>query len=230
MKLSVFDFQDIPVRVIQRNDQPWFVAADVCSVLDIANNRDAVASLDDDEKEILTTSNVGNADISLPSRGLQAISESGIYALIFKSRKPQAKAFRKWVTSEVLPALRKTGVYQVPVTEAVEPPRMTIVEFLQSIAPGVWGTPEINNLGQITRALSHNIGAPLRRQPDPYLDGECVRAFPLAILALAYGTLRQNQSLSMGRTKLPELNVAAFFELPTQPERVKETKQQSQPA
>jgi prophage antirepressor-like protein len=110
--IQAFDFESQAVRVVVSSEQPWFVAADVCRVLDIANSRDAVGSLDADEIFLLSRSNVGNTDISIPNRGMQAINESGLYALIFKSRKAEAKRFRKWVTSEVLPAIRKDGEYR----------------------------------------------------------------------------------------------------------------------
>lgn len=110
-QLQTFDFKSTPVRALDRGGQSWFVAADVCRALEISNHRDAVSGLDQDEFEIL--SNVGSADIRIPNRGLQIISESGLYALIFKSRKPEAKTFRKWVTAEVLPAIRRTGGYAV---------------------------------------------------------------------------------------------------------------------
>jgi prophage antirepressor-like protein len=113
MSLATFDFNEAPVRVMMRDEQPWFVAADVCRVLEISNSRDAVSGLDDDEK-----ATVGNTD-SRPgqpgAKSFQIISESGLYALVFKSRKPEAKTFRKWVTAEVLPALRQTGRYEAPV-------------------------------------------------------------------------------------------------------------------
>jgi prophage antirepressor-like protein len=110
-EIQTFDFKSTPVRVWERAGQTWFVAADVCLALEISNHRDAVSGLDEDEREIL--SNVGNGDVRIPNRGLQIISESGLYALIFKSRKPEAKTFRKWVTGEVLPAIRRTGGYAV---------------------------------------------------------------------------------------------------------------------
>ena len=100
------------VRVVMIDGEPWFVAVDVCRILEISNSRDAVARLDDDEK-----ADVGITDTS--SNGVQqrrtvtAISESGLYALIFTSRKPEAKKFRKWVTHEVLPSIRKTGGYSI---------------------------------------------------------------------------------------------------------------------
>lgn len=108
-QMSVFSFEQAAVRVVNQDNGPWFVAADVCKVLGIKNSRDAIERLDEDEK-----SNVGNSDIkdfNAPNRGLSIISESGLYALIMRSNKPNAKAFRKWVTSEVLPSIRKTGQF-----------------------------------------------------------------------------------------------------------------------
>lgn len=104
-----FVFNSVKIRTAIIDGEPWFVAKDVCEVLGIANSRDAVAELDKDER--IT---VGNPDGN-PRAGnpltFNAVNESGLYALIFKSRKPEAKAFRKWVTSEVLPTIRKTGEY-----------------------------------------------------------------------------------------------------------------------
>ncbi len=101
-----FDFEEQAVRVVMRGDEPWFVAADVCRVLEIGNPTQAVARLDEDEVTLCTTE--GN------HRETNIINESGLYSLIFTSRKPQAKRFRKWVTAEVLPALRRTGRYEMP--------------------------------------------------------------------------------------------------------------------
>lgn len=115
--MQCFDFQHEPVRVILRGCEPWFVAVDVCRVLEIANSRHAVGELDDDEKGVATAetlrANVASDDVSVPNRGLSVVSESGLFALIFKSRKAQARKFRKWVTSEVLPAIRRQGRYEL---------------------------------------------------------------------------------------------------------------------
>lgn len=129
--LSIFDFQEQPVRIFDQNGAPWFVAADVCRVLEIANSRDAMKSLEDDEKGVATTDTLGGAQKS------NIINESGLYALIFKSRKPQAKAFRKWVTSEVLPALRRTGQYSAAKEQPAAEPKalengVTIPGFLEA--------------------------------------------------------------------------------------------------
>ena len=100
-----FSASETEVRIILIDDQPWFVAKDVCNILGLTNSREALRSLDDDEK------GVSNADTLGGKQKVQIVNESGLYALIFKSRKPEAKKFRKWVTSEVLPAIRKHGAY-----------------------------------------------------------------------------------------------------------------------
>lgn len=96
----------IVVRAIDRDGDPWFVAVDVCNALGIQNSRDTLAkSLDDDEKGVETIYTPGGP------QELSIISESGVYALIFRSNKPEARRFRKWITAEVIPAIRKTGSY-----------------------------------------------------------------------------------------------------------------------
>lgn len=106
--LQVFDFNENAVRVIMKDDQPWFVAKDVCDALEIVNHKDAIKALDDDEK-----SGVGISDPHGREQVTNVISESGLYSLVFRSNKPEAKKFKKWVTSEVLPAIRKTGSYNI---------------------------------------------------------------------------------------------------------------------
>lgn len=104
--IQVFDFEDNAVRVVDIDGEPWFVAADVCRVLEIQNPTDAVKNLDDDEQSRYCLGSGGSDRI--------IINESGLYNLIFRSRKPEAKKFRKWVTAEVLPSIRKTGMYVAP--------------------------------------------------------------------------------------------------------------------
>lgn len=105
-----FSFEEHAVRVLTRDGEPWFVLADVCGVLDISNSRDASNRLDEDEKGVVTTDTLGGP------QEMSIINESGLYNLIFTSRKPEARRFRKWVTGEVLPAIRKTGSYGLPTT------------------------------------------------------------------------------------------------------------------
>lgn len=87
--------------------QPWWVAADVCGLLDINNSRQALARLDEDEK------GVGTTDTNGGPQSVAIVNESGLNALLFTSRKPEAKRFRKWVTSEVIPTIRKTGSFSM---------------------------------------------------------------------------------------------------------------------
>ncbi len=104
-----FEYGSYQIRSIEIENQPYFVAQDVCDVLGISNARDALnKSLDPDEKLMSKISTSGQ------SRETWLVNESGLYTLIMRSNKPEAKAFRKWVTSEVLPALRKTGSYSAP--------------------------------------------------------------------------------------------------------------------
>lgn len=103
---QVFQFkQQQDVRAVMIDGEPWFAATDVCQALTIANTARALSRLDDDEKGIHSMNTPGGA------QELGVVNESGLYSLILTSRKPEAKAFKKWVTSEVLPSIRKTGAY-----------------------------------------------------------------------------------------------------------------------
>lgn len=90
--------------------EPWFVAADVCRALGIGNSRDATNKLDDDEKMTvdLTDSHSGKRG---GAQMITVVNEPGLYALVLSSRKPEAKAFKRWITHEVIPEIRKTGGY-----------------------------------------------------------------------------------------------------------------------
>lgn len=103
-----FKFESYEVRTVDIGGEPWFVAKDVCDVLELTNVTKALHGIDDDELALLNVRSGGQM------REMNCISESGLYALIVRSNKPQAKVFRKWVTSEVLPAIRKTGQYVAP--------------------------------------------------------------------------------------------------------------------
>ena len=106
--VQVFNYgENTPVRVRVMNGQTWFVAKDVCKVLGISNHKDAVSRLDDDEMR-----GVGITDLIGRTQRMSAVSESGLYHLVFQSRKPEARKFRRWVTGEVLPQIRMTGGYR----------------------------------------------------------------------------------------------------------------------
>ncbi len=104
--LTTFNFGENQVRTVMINGEPWFVAKDICTALEHSNTSKAIADhVHDDDKT--------NYSLALPGSAPTIVNESGLYALIFGSRLDKAKAFKKWVTSEVLPAIRKTGTYSV---------------------------------------------------------------------------------------------------------------------
>lgn len=98
-------FEDQVIRISGTPDAPLFNATDVCGVLGLANSRDALSGLDEDEKGVALTDTLGG------TQTMSYVTESGLYHLAFKSRKAAAKRFRRWVTSEVLPAIRKNGAF-----------------------------------------------------------------------------------------------------------------------
>lgn len=129
-----FAFDTTTVRVVLIQGEPWFVAADVCSALDLPETHKAVARLDDDEK--------GRNSIPTPggAQDMTVINEPGLYNLVLGSRKPEAKRFKRWVTHEVLPALRKHGAYVMPEAQPEAPaqdaPLAAHVEADQIVSAG----------------------------------------------------------------------------------------------
>lgn len=109
-ELQKFNFKGNEVRTVTIDDQPYFVGKDVATVLGYKNTKDALSKhVDDEDKQILRSQNTTLENI--PNRGLQIINESGLYSLIIGSKLPDAKKFKRWVTSEVLPTIRKHGAY-----------------------------------------------------------------------------------------------------------------------
>lgn len=122
-----FTFETSELRVLDRGGEPWFVLSDVCRILDIQNRDQTSARLDDDEKD--------TADADTPG-GVQrviTINESGLYSVILRSDKPAAKRFKKWVTSEVLPSIRKTGAYAVAPSAREPVPLLALERRLASV-------------------------------------------------------------------------------------------------
>ena len=119
---SIFEHEDFgEVRVVVIDGVPWFVAADVCRALELSDVSKAVGRLDDDEK----------GTNLIPTQGgyqeMLVVNESGLYALVLTSRKPNARKFRKWITSKVLPSIFRTGSYTLPsVAENLEQSRLDI--------------------------------------------------------------------------------------------------------
>ena len=108
---AVFSFESLDVRVVDRDGEPWFVAADVTAALSFSRPQDALRMVDEDDKCLISLKGALSAGLEVGPRGVLLVNESGVYQIIFQSNKPEAKKFKKWVTSEVLPAIRKTGSY-----------------------------------------------------------------------------------------------------------------------
>ena len=105
--IQVFMFEESVVRTISKAGEPWFVVADICKILDIGNPSDPIRRLDEDEKGVDLIETPGG------KQSMVTVNEYGLYNLVLGSRKPQAKAFKRWVTHDVIPAIRKHGVYAV---------------------------------------------------------------------------------------------------------------------
>lgn len=103
--IQIFKYENNDVRTVEMNGEPWFVLKDVCKALGIAKYRDVADRLDADERAPVRVDTLGGA------QEMTCINESGLYSVILRSDKPAAKPFRKWVTSEVLPSIRKNGGY-----------------------------------------------------------------------------------------------------------------------
>ena len=163
-QLSTFNFEKSSIRVIAVNNEPWFIAKDVCEAVNISNYRDAIERLDEDEKGVALTDTLGG------QQEMNIISESGMYTLILRCRDAVKKGsvshrFRKWVTSEVLPQIRKTGKYQVDPEQLAlpEPEKKYTFEFTEDTClrfVSMWFAlyNNLELLGRLHQPLS-NIGS-----------------------------------------------------------------------
>lgn len=107
-EMKVFDFKGDQVAVLQKDGETWFVARNVTDVLGL--DRTAIRRIDEEEKDVHSTHTLGG------TQGMAIISEAGLYELIFASKKEEAKQFKRWVTKEVIPSIRKYGAYMTPET------------------------------------------------------------------------------------------------------------------
>lgn len=172
-QLTPFSFNGDVVRVVQRDGATWFVAKDVCDALGYSNSRSAIADhLDDDER-----STVANADSRNGGGSLTIINESGLYALVLRSRKPEARKFAKWVTSEVLPTLRKTGHFTAKAAPTAPTP-----------APAPSLLPAPTAASPMVIALAKAIKARQLPQADVAMLAEvCLQQMYLAVAAQPQG-------------------------------------------
>ena len=131
-KIEVFKNEQFgKIRTALIENEPWFVAVDVCRALEIGNSSQAISRLDADEKMITLISNEGN---KRGNPNMTVVNEPGLYTLILSSRKPEAKAFKRWITHDVIPMIRKTGGYMTDsLLERIQKEPAVIVEFAQAL-------------------------------------------------------------------------------------------------
>lgn len=179
LSIVSYNFEDQPVRVVMVAGDPWFVANDLAKALGYTRAPDLVRHLDDDEKGVHVLHTLGGA------QELSIISESGMYAAIFKSRRDEAQRFRKWVTADVLPELRKTGRYvlhdQAPapqVSSDFDPPRLIAGVSVVREARRLFGTRAARNIWaqlglpiSIVDSAPTAEGDPLAEPLRDWLDG-----------------------------------------------------------
>jgi len=107
-QLQIFNYQSKQVRTVTKDGEPWFAAKDICDILELGNSRMALERLDNDEKGVSLIDTPGG------TQSMQVVNEPGLYVLILGSRKKEAKAFKRWITHEVIPSIRKHGAYMTP--------------------------------------------------------------------------------------------------------------------
>jgi len=176
------------VRVAGTAEAPMFCAADVCEVLSIANSRDALNALDEDEKGVALTDTPGGM------QQMQHVTESGLYHLIFKSRKAAAKRFRRWVTDEVLPEIRRTGTYELGGNGSTV--LLTMPEWL--------GMMEVDPRAQVDTAelLMCRVEKAcrlMRFQAASFREADGFQRLPLPVLQMAAGLLERDMSSEVNR-------------------------------
>ena len=161
-ELQIFENPEFgKIRAIERNGEPWFVAADVCRALDLCDTSKALDRLDDDEKGTSLIRTLGG------EQKMNIVNEPGLYTLVLGSRKPEAKAFKRWITHEVIPSIRKHGAYLSPEIMDKLDALTRRVDYLANAMPAVsWPPiqPEVSLTGlakviTITRRVMLDMGA-----------------------------------------------------------------------
>lgn len=169
-KEMAFAYDNTSVRVVMIDGQPWFVAKDVCDVLEHSNSRKALERLDDDEKGVTNVYTLGG------TQQMSIVNEPGLYNLILTSRKPEAKAFKRWITHEVLPSIRQTGSYTLPQAPTPKLPH----NYLEALEALVVQVKETIRLQERIEQL-----APKAEGYDVFLDGQ--NAKPIGEVAKVIG-------------------------------------------
>ena len=178
--LRTWNFEDHEVRTVEIDGEPWFVLSDVCKVLELSSPHKVADRLDWDERnQIPVIDSLGR------HQNTTVVNESGLYTVILRSDKPQAKPFRKWVTSEVLPSIRKHGAYMTP--ETIKKVMLT-PDFIISLAGELKNEQEKNK--KLTLELESKDEEISTLKPKAtYCDLvlSCTNAVPISLIAKDYG-------------------------------------------
>lgn len=169
MSLTTFNFNQVNVyTIVAETGDIWFVASDIASILGYRNAPDMTRNLDDDEKSTHILRTLGG------DQEKTIINESGLYSAILKSRKPEAKAFKKWVTSEVLPSIRKTGSYSVP---KQQPEKISFNEAAAGLEI-IYRSLNVSESGKLGlfRGLAEDYGVSPNRLPAYTVDAPTITA------------------------------------------------------
>ena len=179
--LQIFENRDFgQVRVIEINNEPWFIVKDIATILGYTNTKDALKKhIDEDDKRLIQRSQI--ATFEIPNRGLTIINESGLYSLILSSKLPTAKKFKRWVTSDVLPTIRKHGIYAVE--EVLDNPDMLIAALTELKAER-----EKCKALETTVAVQQQQISELKPKASYYdLVLNCKNLLPISVIAKDYG-------------------------------------------
>lgn len=181
---EIFNFHGQEVRTVIVDNEPWFVANDVANVLGYSNQRDALSKHVDGEDKITLTSQNATLE-NIPNRGLSAINESGLYSLILSSKLPQAKEFKRWVTSEVLPTIRKHGMFATD--ELLDNPDFAIAT-LQKLKE--------------EREAKKLLEATIEEQKPKVIFANAVSASHTSILVGEFAKLMRQNGVNMGQNRM----------------------------
>ena len=194
MNLTTFNFNSVSINAFtDEQGNPWFIASEICGALEHSDTSKAVSRLDADEKLLRTMF------VSGQNREVLTINESGLYSLILTSRKPEAKSFKKWVTSEVLPSIRKTGSYSVNTT----PARIPLDEITRSleVANNMLNVCPSGKLKSM-RQLYENYGVNSNILPAYTIDAPTVTADTADTAGSSESTLSLTEILKLTNTPI----------------------------
>lgn len=191
-KIQIWNYESSEIRTIEKGGEPWFVLADVCKVLEISNSRNISSRLEPDEKGVTLVDTLGG------TQQMTIINESGLYTVILRSDKPQAKPFRKWVTSEVLPSIRKHGAYM---TEQTLERALTSPDFLIELATQLKAEREQRKQLETTVAAQSE---QMEQDKPKVLFADSVTASSSSILIGELAKLIKQNGVDIGQRRLFE--------------------------